>query len=88
MGDFNQYNENLFFGASPEIHKFARELRRNLTEAEKILWQELRNRKLGGFKFRRQHPINKFVADFYCHEVKLIVELDGSQHLLQKKDRC
>ena len=44
------------------------------------MWTHLRNRKLRGFKFRRQHPISDFIADFYCHECKLIVELDGEYH--------
>jgi len=55
-------------------------LRQELTQPEKILWAELRNRKLNGLKFRRQHPIDKFVLDFYCHERKLAIELDGSIH--------
>ncbi|MBU0487797.1 MAG: endonuclease domain-containing protein [Bacteroidetes bacterium] len=70
----------LFFGASPDLFEKARELRRSETEAEYGLWQKLRNRKLNGLKFRRQHPANRFVADFYCHEIKLVVELDGSIH--------
>ena len=48
--------------------------------AEKLLWQELRNKKLNGLKFRRQHPIDKWIADFYCHEKKLVIELDGEVH--------
>jgi cyclase len=48
-----------------------------MTEVEKILWKELRNNKLG-YKFRRQHPISNFIIDFYCHEAKLAIELDGS----------
>lgn len=51
-----------------------------MTPAEKILWEELRNSKLDGHKFRRQHPIGKFIADFYCHEKKLVIELDGGIH--------
>jgi very-short-patch-repair endonuclease len=58
----------------------ARELRRNATDAEKYLWSLLRNRQLAGYKFRRQHPLGRFVLDFYCHEAKLCVELDGGQH--------
>ncbi len=50
------------------------------TEAEEKLWQSLRNRKLVNLKFRRQHPFGKYVLDFYCHEVKLCVEADGSIH--------
>ncbi|MBU0489188.1 MAG: endonuclease domain-containing protein [Bacteroidetes bacterium] len=70
----------LFFGASPDLFEKARALRRSETEAEYDLWQKLRNRKQIGLKFRRQHPLNQFVADFYCHEIKLVVELDGGIH--------
>ncbi|HBE43158.1 MAG TPA: hypothetical protein DDW27_18540 [Bacteroidales bacterium] len=68
------------------IKKHARELRRNLTESEKLLWEQIRNRKLSGFKFLRQHPIiykadfkglNYFIADYYCDEKKAVIELDG-----------
>ena len=71
------------------IKKYARLLRNNITGSEKILWKHLRNRQLSGYKFLRQHPIvykadlkglNFFVADFYCHERKLVIELDGSIH--------
>jgi len=71
------------------IKKHARELRKEETRSEILLWNKLRNRKLDGFKFLRQHPIvykadykglNYFVADFYCHEKKVVVELDGSVH--------
>src|SRR5256885_1095580 len=64
----------------PERKIGARRLRRNETEAENILWQQLRNRKLEGLKFRRQFPIGPFFADFCCLERKLIVEVDGGQH--------
>ena len=57
----------------------ARYLRREETKVEKILWKELRNRKLG-VKFRRQHPVGKFILDFYASEIKLGIELDGSSH--------
>ncbi|HEY0744170.1 MAG TPA: endonuclease domain-containing protein [Chryseosolibacter sp.] len=50
------------------------------TEAENILWGRLRNRKLGGFKFRRQHPIANFIADFFCLERNLVIEVDGDYH--------
>jgi very-short-patch-repair endonuclease len=63
----------------------ARELRRNSTFAEKLLWAQLRNRQVGGFKFRRQQAIEGFVADFYCDEAKLVIELDGSIHNLESK---
>jgi very-short-patch-repair endonuclease len=58
----------------------ARALRKNSTDAERILWSELRDHRLGGFAFRRQVPIADFVADFVCHDAKLVIELDGGQH--------
>jgi very-short-patch-repair endonuclease len=58
----------------------AKELRRDATGAEGMLWEELRGRKLAGRKFRRQHPIGRFIADFYCDDAKLIIELDGFVH--------
>jgi very-short-patch-repair endonuclease len=58
----------------------ARRLRRDATEAEKKLWAHVRNRQMGGFKFRRQWPIGPYIADFICFEAKLIIELDGGQH--------
>lgn len=71
-----------------------RELRTNSTEAEKILWDAVRNKKLGGKKFYRQYPFfhditgkeTFFVGDFYCHDEKLIVELDGKYHQYQLKE--
>ncbi len=75
-----EYNDNLHSGAIGKLYQYGRELRQSSTKAEKILWEYLRNRKLDGLKFRRQHPIDKFIADFYCHEKKLVVELDGAVH--------
>ena len=63
-----------------KIKVIAKILRHNQTEIEGYLWQSLRNRRLGGYKFRRQHPIKDFVLYFYCPEKKLVVELDGDQH--------
>jgi very-short-patch-repair endonuclease len=71
------------------ITKHARELRNNMTESEKLLWKELRGRKVSGLRFLRQHPIlykgnlskyNYFIADFYCNEKKAIIEVDGPIH--------
>lgn len=70
----------IFQGASPEIFAWAKELRRNMTPAEKILWRYLRNDQLYGCHFRRQHPIKQFIADFYCAKADLIIELDGGIH--------
>jgi len=76
----SKYNNTLFQGAQSCTFNNAKFLRQNQTEAENLLWSMLRNKKLKGFKFRRQHPISNFVADFYCAERKLIVELDGAMH--------
>ena len=66
----------------------ARNLRKDSTEAEKILWHRLRNKQLEGFKFRRQQIVGRYVVDFVNFERKLVVELDGSQHAVEKgKDR-
>ncbi|MGZ5050441.1 MAG: endonuclease domain-containing protein [Methylobacter sp.] len=61
----------------------ARSLRYNQTDVENFLWQKLRNRQLLNMKFRRQFPIEPYIADFCCLELKLIIELDGSQHVAQ-----
>lgn len=58
----------------------ARSLRKGMTDAEQLLWFCLRRKQLGGFRFRRQHPFERFVLDFYCCESKLAIELDGGQH--------
>jgi very-short-patch-repair endonuclease len=57
-----------------------RELRREMTPAERRLWSRLRGRRLGGFKFKRQEWVGPFIADFYCREARLVVEVDGTQH--------
>ena len=67
------------------INKIARMLRKNQTPAEYVLWGCLRNRQLLGLKFRRQQPISSFIVDFVCFENKVIIEVDGSQHLLNEK---
>lgn len=61
----------------------ARALRNAGTDAERHLWQRLRGSQLGGYKFRRQYPINGYIADFACVEARLVVELDGGQHAEQ-----
>ena len=74
------YRENLFYGASPEIPRRARELRKRMTPCEKILWERLKGKYLLDYKFRRQHPIYKYIVDFYCHQLRLVIEVDGSVH--------
>jgi very-short-patch-repair endonuclease len=66
---------------NPARRDRSRELRRALTPAERILWKHLRGRRLGGFKFRRQHPLGPFFVDMACHECRLLVEVDGESHL-------
>ena len=61
-------------------HARARALRLDMTEAERRVWQVSRSRQMQGHKFRRQVPIGRYIADFVCHEARLIVEIDGSQH--------
>jgi ATP-dependent DNA helicase RecQ len=65
---------------SPNTTSKARELRHNSTKPESLLWSVLRGGRLGGLKFRRQHPVGPFVADFYCHRAKIVVEVDGITH--------
>ena len=64
---------------------FARALRREETDAERKLWKALRGRQFDGLKFRRQQPIGPYIADFACHQLKLVIELDGGQHGSQTK---
>jgi very-short-patch-repair endonuclease len=63
-----------------QISPHASALRRNMTDVEQTLWAALRNRQLGGFKFRRQATIGRYIVDFLCAERRLIIELDGGQH--------
>lgn len=73
-------------GVPPAKRAFARTMRREATEAEDRLWQELRSRRLDGIKFRRQVPVGRFIVDFLCPEAMLIVEIDGSQHANSLRD--
>ena len=70
----------MFYGASPETFELAKSLRKKMTEPEKVLWRRIKNRRIKGLKFRRQHPLRYYIADFYCHEIKLVIELDGKVH--------
>ncbi len=68
-------------GHVPVIYERARRLRREPTPAERILWKELRNRRFGGLKFRRQQPIDCYIADFFCATARVVIELDGDSHM-------
>ena len=70
----------MFLGANHLIFKNAEALRNNMTPAEMLLWGYLKGSQIGA-KFRRQHPLGIYIADFYCHQHKLVIELDGGIHL-------
>jgi imidazole glycerol-phosphate synthase subunit HisF len=74
-----KFERKMYYGAPGYMKQNAIRLCNNPTRAEEVLWQELRKHPLG-YKFRRQHPIAAFVADFYCHRAKLIIEVDGKVH--------
>ncbi len=67
-------------GTTPEIEIAARQMRHNMTPAEQKLWQSLKGKQLAGLKFRAQHPVGRFILDFYCPSCKLVVEVDGGVH--------
>jgi adenine-specific DNA-methyltransferase len=69
------------------VSLLARRLRRTPTDAEMRLWWHLRQKNLGGFRFRRQHPLGPYVVDFFCAEARLIVEVDGGQHAEESDTR-
>ena len=73
----------MHYGASKTIFQYAQVLRKNMTIAEKIIWERVCKNQLG-VRIRRQHPVWKYIADYYCHELKLIIELDGEIHLLKE----
>jgi len=82
-------------GRAPTIEKamnsdrrlieFARRMRREPSPTEELMWKLLRNQKLGGFRFRRQHPFPPYIADFYCAVARLVIEADGESHLESKE---
>jgi len=80
-----EIEKSMYYGAKSETFEAARILRENMTFQEKLLWDRLKLKQICGVKFRRQHPIDFFIADFYCHEAKLVVEIDGEIHD-KKKD--
>lgn len=73
----------MFYGADKIIFQNAKALRNNLTAEEMILWGRLKEY-FPKYKFRRQHPISNYIADFYCHKLKLVIEVDGSIHSLDE----
>jgi very-short-patch-repair endonuclease len=67
----------------PWLKEYARKLRNNSTKSEIILWKGLKGKQMRGYDFHRQKPLDKYIADFFCHELRLVIELDGSIHKLE-----
>ncbi len=78
-------SENMWKGASPKIFSNAKKLRDNATEAEEKMWLAVKKNQIEGFKFRRQHPLSIYIADFYCHALKLVIEINGGYHLTEEQ---
>ncbi len=75
----------MYFGAKPATFEKANRLRKQMTPAEMMLWERLKNKQICNVRFRRQHPIDLFIADFFCFAAKLVVEVDGAVHAAQKE---
>jgi very-short-patch-repair endonuclease len=80
--------KHLNWKVSDRLRTNARALRKNSTDAERILWSELRGHRLNGASFRRQVPIQTYIADFVCHAAKLVIELDGGQHFSDQAEQA
>lgn len=74
----------MYYNANQNIQERSVELRKRETNAEKLLWTRIRSKQVAGFKFRRQHPLERFIVDFYCHKAKLVIELDGEIHNIEE----
>jgi len=74
------YKLPMYYGASAKLFEYAKQMRYAPTEAELLAWGLLNNELFKGFHFRRQHPIATYIADFYLHPVKLVIEIDGGYH--------
>jgi very-short-patch-repair endonuclease len=73
---------------SPKSLDYARRLRKDMTDAERALWRLLRDRRMDGWRFRRQQPIDRYIVDFVCLEARLIIEVDGGQHSESETDKA
>ena len=78
-------SENMWKGASSKIFSNAKKLREDSTAAEEKLWLAVKDNQVEGYKFRRQHPISNYIANFYCHALKLVIEIDGEYHLPEEQ---
>ena len=79
--------KDLTWNASSKLRSNARALRKNSTDAERLLWAALRDHRMNGAGFRRQVPIKNYIADFVCHAAKLVIELDGGQHFSDQSEK-
>jgi very-short-patch-repair endonuclease len=75
-----ELDKTMYFRAKAVTMETARMLRKRMTNAEKQLWEKLKGKQIMGLRFRSQHPIDIFIADFYCHEARLVIEIDGDIH--------
>ena len=71
---------------NPKLKQFSRELRKNSALSEVLLWNELKGRKMKGYQFMRQKPIDNYIVDFYCSKLKLVIEIDGDSHIGKLED--
>jgi len=78
-----ELEKSMYYSAKPETFAAAKILRDNMTTCEKLLWERLKLKQVCGLRFRRQHPMVFFIADFYCHEARLVIEIDGEIHYQQ-----
>ena len=76
----DELDKTMYFKATPEKMEIAKNLRNNMTPTEQLLWEKLKGKQICGLRFRRQHPIDLFIVDFYCHQVRLVIEVDGEIH--------
>ena len=76
---------SMFYNAKPIIFERAKAMRKEMTQAEMAVWKLLSSKKMLGYRFKAQHPIDIFIADFYCHELKLVIEIDGWIHLSKEQ---
>jgi len=83
----HELEKDMYFGATHKTIEKSKELRKHMTEAESLLWERLKGKQLLDLRFRRQHPINIFIADFYCHSVLLAVEVDGGIHEIEENKK-
>jgi very-short-patch-repair endonuclease len=79
----SELDKTMYFRAKPVTLETARLLRKSMTYSESLLWEKLKGKQLLGLRFRRQHPIDMFIVDFYCHAARLVIEVDGEIHMDQ-----